>query len=349
MLASRSVWKLALFVPPFFAAFNMNLALAECGSSSDTRESLVRVATLGITTPVYSFDVEGRFFKANLITGQLTQVSDRGFDHAPTVVPSPDGRWLSYSGKLKGQDKTQYWLYDKRSGSDRKYHEHPAWGGQIPVFSPDSKSIALYANFDKRWPSADGTGLYLVDVTSLRSTFLGNPSAVAVPVNQGYANASWSSDGNDILLMMRPLIAGIEPRREHFAYRLKEARFERIAGEYAQNGDHFFRNGSRVEVFEQLRIQSHARHRSYYSGDGKWKAWIDDVYRLHVGAPGKPGKVVATGSYDRCAGPTLAINGWLDARHLVYTIVSGAFVFDVETGQRATLFPDQKTYAAYAW
>lgn len=340
-----------LLVASFAALVSLNVrpALANCAAVAVDTESTVPLAALAINTPLFPFEGDGRLLRGNLVTGACTQISNHRFDYLPSVVPSPDGRWISISGVIAAQTKTQYLLFDKRTGSDRTYHEQAAWGGHIPEFSPDSQSIVLYANYDSRWPSPTGTGLYLVDANSLRTTSLGNPSVVSTPANHGYAHVKWSSDGAEILMMMRPLTPGVEPRREHFAYRIREKRFERIAGEYEQAGDKFFRNGARLETQKKFAIQSQYRYRSLDSTRGAWSAHIDKEDKLQVSKAGRPLVNVAVGAYDQCRGVTIGINGWLDARHRVYTIGNASFVFDVQTGRKAVLFSDQKMRAAYAW
>jgi dipeptidyl aminopeptidase/acylaminoacyl peptidase len=331
------------------ALFAANPGFAKCGPEAAAGPTTVPLSALAIKTPVYMFERSGRFLKGNLSTGEWQKISDRGFDYTPTVVPSADGRWIGYSGELNDRRSKQYWLYDKQTGSDRMYHQHPAWGGAIPEFSPDGRSIVLFANYDKRWPSSEGTGLYVFDAATLRATFLGNPSKVATPVNQAFATAEWSRDGSELLLMMRGFPPGAEPSREHFAYRIAEKRYESIKGEYneRQLGEKFFRNGAQIPIHERDVVQSHRLYRNMPSPDRLWSAAIGTGYELVVSNDKGDKKKVGAGRYDNCSGVTIGINGWLDARHMVYTIEGRAHVFDASTGRDAVLFPERP--AAFAW
>jgi hypothetical protein len=326
----------------------MSQDVAECGPDDTPAQSIVPLSSLSVKTPVFVFEYSGRFLKGNLASGAWTEISNHGFDDTPTIVPSTDGRWISYSGELKTGDVKQYWLYDKHSGSDRLYLQHPAWGGDIPEFSPDSRSIVVFANYDTRWPSPAGAGLYLVDAETLRTSFLGNPSRIATPANEAFAAATWSKDGSELLLLMRGFPPGIEPTREHFAYSMAEKCYKRISGQWAELGEKFFRGGSRIAVYEQPRIQSRQLYGELSSPDGRWTASIDRTYELTVGAMGKR-KKVSVGRYDRCSGVTIGINGWLDTRHMTYSVEEKPYIFDVLTGRQAAFFSDRDPIAAFAW
>ncbi|MEK6245156.1 MAG: hypothetical protein AABM33_11740 [Pseudomonadota bacterium] len=331
------------------AILTVSQGIAKCGPDSTTAKSTVPLSSLSITTPVFMFERSGRFLRGNLASGEWTQISNHGFNYAPTIVSSADGRWISYSGEVKTRNSKQYWLYDKRTGSDRLYHQHPTWGGGIPEFSPDSKWIALFAEYDTRWPSPSGAGLYLISVETLASSFLENPSAVAIPKNQAIRFVTWSKDGSEMLLTMRAFPPGVEQTREHFAYRMAEKRYERISGEYDQRGEKFFRGGSRIAVHEPPTIQSRVRYREIASPDGRWTASIDRAYELTVSAKEAASKKVSVGRYDDCSGVTIGINGWLDARHMVYSVESESYVFDAVTGRKADLFRGPNQPAAFTW
>jgi len=328
---------------------HFGVGLSKCGPDSSTTPPLVPLSSLSIKTPIFMFDNNGRLLKGDLVSGKWTQISNHGFDDRPNVKPSADGRWISYSGKLKTMNSQQYWLFDKHNGSDRMYLQHPAWGGDLPTFSPDSKTIILYANYDTRWPTPKGTGLYMIDTKTLHSSFLGNPSTVATPANKPYAGATWSEDGSEILLMIHSDPPGATHSLEHFAYRLSQKRFERISGGFAPQW-FFSRGGSKIALYKQEPvIQSNISHCELASPSGKWVAAINKTYQLTARGPNGAIKKVNEGTYDDCMGVTIGINGWLDEQHVVYSVAEETYVFDTTTGGNARLFSDQNRPAAYFW
>jgi dipeptidyl aminopeptidase/acylaminoacyl peptidase len=342
---------LLLIIPGALALITLRPGDFPCGPDDETARPTASLSSLRIKTPMLTFDHRGRLLKGDLVSGEWTEISNHRFSYTPSISSSADGRWISYSGELKEGDSRQYWLYDKQTGRDRLYHQHPAWGGGIPEFSPDSKSIMLFADYDRRWPSPDSAGLYLFDAETLRSSFLGNPSTVMTPEHPGFGFAAWSNDGSEILLTLRGFPPGAEPTREHFAYRLAEKRYEPIEGEFVKGefGDRFFRGGSRIEVYERPYIQSEVLYHKLASPDGRWIATIDRKHVLTVKTKDGSSRKVDVGRYDHCMGVTIGIHGWLDGRYLVYSNEEVPYVFDPLTGREAFLFQGQKLPDAFFW
>lgn len=317
-------------------------------------QSYVPLSSFSIKTPVFMFDLRGRLLRGNLTTGEWQLISDHGFDSMPTIAVSADARWISYAGNLKGWKVAQYWLYDTRTGSDRLYHQHPAWGGGSPQFSPDGKAITFFANYDSRWPSAAGAGLYIVDTETAHSVLLGNPSKVATPANNGFATVTWSGDGKELLLMMRSLRAEFKDTREYYSYRLTKRRHERISGQYEKvdgplPGDKFFRAGGVIAEYRQYSDQA-AYLRALASPDGQWHASIDQSsYVLTVKSNDGVGKKVAVGGYDFCTGEHMGIHGWIDGRYLVYSLRRVTYVYDPVSERKAAMFPEQFEPMDFLW
>ncbi|UUZ46945.1 hypothetical protein LP420_25170 [Massilia sp. B-10] len=92
--------------------------------------------------------------------------------------PSFDGRWISYSGVQQKKGKTQYWLFDRKTKTDRLVFEHPAWGGGMPSFSPDGRYLSIDANYDTRWGNTSGAGMYLFDTATSSMVSVKLPTAI---------------------------------------------------------------------------------------------------------------------------------------------------------------------------
>jgi hypothetical protein len=320
------------------------IAAGACGPDGPAAASSAKFET---GTPVFVFERGGRFLRGNLSSGEWKVISDRGFDYTPSVKASPDGRWISYSGNVRGRPATEYWLYDKRAGTERLYHQHPRWGLGMPAFSPDSKWLALYANYDSRWPSAEGEGLYVFELPSSRATFAGNPSKFKAPADQPFASATWAKDRVELLLMVRSMLKG-GPDREYFSYLVAERRFERIEGRWGGSADVFSRAGAPLATALESRPQGSVRYRTAASPDDRWTAEVGADYVLKVRARDGVERRVASGTRDECRGVTIGINGWLDARHLVYSVGEQRRVFDTASGRDGTLYPAASP-AVFLW
>ena len=323
--------------------------LANCGADPAKAVATVPISSLGITKPIYAFDKSGKFFKVDVPTDEWVVISDHRFLWKPSVVVSKDRRWISYSGNLKTEAHTQYWLYDTKTGRDRLYLQHPAWGGSIPRIAPDSTYLAVYANFDRRWPGESGVGLYLVDMETANAKFLGIPSRI--PAKIGWASIDWSKDANSLLVMMRDMVRDGEPKREHYEYRIPEKRFDRISGEYvdADSSERFFRSGQPVPTAHDEHPQSQVGHRQLTSPDGQWIARIDGQYKLILAPRSGVERLVESGTYDNCAGVTIRMHGWLDDKHMIYSVNDVTRVIDASTGLQAQLFTGTQRPAAFLW
>lgn len=323
-----------------------------CGDGAAPARATVPLASLAIGAPMYAVERSGRLQKLDPVTGSWRTLAGHAFEVDPSVVVSADGRWFAYEGVERGGNTTDYWLVDKKTGQERLVHRHPAWGGSIPAFAPNSASLAIYANHDSRWPAAAGVGLYIVDVATFESVAAGMPGAFAA--DGSWAHMDWSADGGELLLMIRDFKkmgeAG-ESRREHYAWRLATKAYERIAGEFTENGgaEKFFRDGARIATFVQRSPQSSRGEVDVAAPGGGRKATIGRDQRLVVSAPDGTATVVAEGALDPCSGSTVVQHGWLDADRLVFSERDTAYVFDAKSGRYAELFHGMPRPAAFLW
>ncbi len=314
---------------------------AGCGKHESSGVRAVALAAIRSKTPLYVMKNSGRLLKVELSSGTTTVLSDRGFYMMPTLRPSGDGRWLSYSGVLKSAKKTQYWLFDRSSNTERLVYEHPAWGGGIPSFSPDSRYLAISASYDSRWDSDSSAGLFLFDTATSRLLTITLPARTVS--RRAWVSTDWSQDGKALLIMVK------SPMNEfsYFLYRPANRKIEAISGQYnSKEHRHDFSSRTRaIPAAEELVPRSDLGQQSAWSPSRKWHAYFDQgqenlTYRLFAKNKEQVIKAVAFGRYDQCEGRTLVISGWLDDRHLVYRISMAYFIFDVETGSTADLFGD---------
>lgn len=326
---------------------------AACGqhASGDVRK--VALASMRSKTPLYVIDHAGRLVKIDLGSGKSTTLSDHRFDSMPTLRASADGRWLTYSGVLESGGKTQYWLYGRRSGSERLVYEHPAWGGDSPGFSPDSRYLAISASYDTRWDSTSGAGLFLFDTATARLLSVTLPTKI--PLRDAWTATDWSQDGKLLLILMRGKLP--ESQFSYVGYSPASGKFEILSGQYdSQAYRHHFKRGAQgISAAEVRRPKSDEAPSSARSPGGKWRAYFEQrqdgrPYQLVVANKAGVSKRVAVGSYNQCEGYTLNISGWLDERHLVYRNGMMKFlIFDAETGNTADLLGDDNAPLSFTW
>lgn len=315
-----------------------------CGQEWSAR-TRSRLSDLRIRQPLLLFDAQGRLVRRDLVTGAETMLSDHGFESVPSVVRSADGRWLSYSGTLADLRRKQYWLYDLEAGQDRLVLETPAWGGAIPVFSPDGQRLAIAANHDSRWPDASMAGTYVFDTATLQVRRLGIPAAV--PATAAWTLPEWSTDGSRLLLMTRDFRDGAERPREYRSWTLGASEAMAMEGRWVEaphhagGRDEWLLNDAVVPVFEQRTLQGSGGFASSNSPDGVWSVKVveqDGAAALEF--TDKVGRVrrADAGPYDACEGYAIRLIGWIDAGHLVYGKPGGVtLVVEPATGRVAPL------------
>ena len=324
-----------------------------CGMSEQADKRKVPIASMHIKTPLYVIQDRGKFSKVDMDKHASTTISEHGFYSEPTLMPSADGRWMSYSGVLKGFTKTQYWLYDVHNNAERLILEHPAWGGGIPEFSPDGRYLVIAANYDSRWDSVRGTGLYLFDTTT--SSMLSVKLPTTISTKDAWTSPTWSKDGKELLMMVRAM--SVSDKREYYSYCPAAQRIEKINGYYdsTKHEDVFQRRRREIVLFEKILPRSQVGQTSAFSSDGKWRAYLgeesaDGTYPLNVAGKDGVVKKVALGHYENCGGKTIYITGWLDENHFVYRHNPlSYFVVDAATGKTAELFGEKESSYIFTW
>ena len=315
-----------------------------CGQQQSTGERKVALTSMRSETPLFVMEDSGRLIRMDLRRGSRTILSDHGFYMMPTLGPSGNGRWLSYSAVLKGADKTQYWLYDRHKNTDQLVYEHPAWGGGIPAFSPDSRYLAISAGYDSRWADASRAGIYLFDTNSMRLHTVPLP---ALKANRtAWVSADWSQDGKELLILMRN--PSTKEGFDYFSYRLANKRIEALSGRYIRQAmrHEFWRGAKPIPASRELVPRSQLGERSAWSPGRNWHAHLDErqnslPYQLVATSKEGVTKPVAVGLHEHCGGATLYISGWLDERHLVYRNSMSYFIFDAQNGTNADLFSEE--------
>ena len=304
---------------------------------------------MAVTLPLYVMQSSGKFLKFDLRTQAWQLISDHGSSgHMVAMVPSADARWISYSG-VRART-TQYWLYDRQSNTERIVLEHPAWGGGIPEFSPDSKLLAIAASYDSRWKSGAGAGIHLVD------TATGAAAPVLLPVSTatagGHNTVQWSVDGK-LLIMVR---SG-PGEDEYFTFHPATKAVETVSGRYDTSiYEHvFIRRGTEIAAFKQLTPRSNLGLKSESSPGGEWHASLGPEgrsgrYPLTITQRNGGQKTVAYGRYEQCGGKTVLITGWIDEHHLVYRdSMLNYWIVDATTGGTADLFKQNDGPVQFTW
>ncbi|HEY9109614.1 MAG TPA: hypothetical protein VIN58_23310, partial [Roseateles sp.] len=317
--------------------------------------TLARLDDMGISQPLIVFVANGRLVKRDLITGAETVLSDHGFESAPSVVRSADGRWLSYSGMLRDGRREQYWLYDLQTSRDRLVLETPAWGGGIPAFSPDGRWLAVAANYDSRWPDAESAGVYVADTATMVVKRLSSTDQMTVEAV--WTSLEWAADGSRLLLMTRDMRDGQRPR-EYRSWVPGNAKAVAMQGRWAESAaglgsNEWLLNDAVVPVFEQRQLQGQSGLQPSPSPDGAWTVKV--VERDGEGAlefTDRAGKVsrADVGPYDMCEGYSISVLGWLDAGHLVYRKPGSVTqVVEPATGRVAPLLRKQDDRYLFGW
>jgi hypothetical protein len=322
-----------------------------CGGAQATDKGKVPLASMHSDVPLYVARRSGAVVEMNLRSGTSTTLSNHGFYGTPTLHLSGDGRWLGYDGFVEATGMSQYWLYDRRAHSERLIYEHPQ-GGRMTAFSPDSRYLAIGAAYHDRWPDASRAGLFLFDTTSMRLQRIPVPARKKLPV---IIAPAWSQDGKALLIMVRT--AWTPDGFEYFSYDPGTGRMEAIAGDYNKeaNRHEFFRGAQRIPTTEEIVPPTGLDGEPVWAPGRHWQARIDGqegkppTYALRVIGKGGASRTAATGYHSHCMGATLAIDGWLDERHLIYRNGMDYLMFDAQTGMTADLFTDKDWPFTFTW
>jgi hypothetical protein len=325
---------------------------AACEPPRSTRSGLVPLATFGIERPLYVMRENGRLDRGDLRSGTWQKVLHHELNWAPHVEVSGDGRWVSIHGVTRDGSATQYWLYDLMREEEHELYQHPAWGGSIPSFSPDSRRVLLLALRDQRWPSMEAEGLFLHELASRRLERLPLPEGGAKSLENGHVMADWAIDGKSLLMVFREYRAKGETSLETaYEYSLETRHYRPISARFDDtlHRHRFFADGKELEAHEAAPLASHAGYTQRHSRNGKWNATITGEHELRVSEEGGRSHAVDIGLYDHCEGVTIRIHGWIDDERLVYESGHSTYVYSAADRSRALLFDEEEGVATFFW
>ena len=352
-LSHATALRLAILLLTATASITAIAKSPVCGRGQTTHEGVVPLASMPSATPLYLTDATGRLLKMDLRISRKSVLSNHGFSTMPTLRPSADGRWLSYSGVLKKAATTQYWLYDRHQQTDELIYEHPAGGTAIvPRFSPDSRYLAISAPHTMYWPDASRAGIYLFDTTTRQ--LLAVPLPALEKDRTTWVSADWSQDGTALLILVNNDSA--DDGKDYFSYRIADRQIEKLSGRWNKENfsREFLRDEKIVPVLEDFPARSASSARSAWSPAGNWHAHFDKgpsapPFQLKFTSKEGVTTGATVGRYDRCQGIFIKVSGWLDERHLVYRNAMTFFMYDAETGKTAVLFNSNELPVTFTW
>ena len=323
----------------------LSAGAAACGPEAKVpAEASVR--EMRIATPLLVFDRSGSIDRVDLSTGARTTLVVHDFAALDSLRQSPDGRWIGYSGAAEATGPRSYWLFDTRTGTDRRIVESP-FGS--PAFSPDSRRLVVPAFERANEAAPERRGFELFDLADGTSAWIEHPSARASSESGFFLMASWSAGADELLL--HAIVPGEKRRDLYHAYHVADSRFEAVRGDQDRVGlDRFRRGGVVIPTVDDDRIHSHIQRYDMRSADGRWAAHVDP--KSHVlSVTGADGVLmqVATGDYNFCEGVTIGIHDWIDDAHLVYRLSGVTYVFEPQTRAIARLFADGEAAYDFTW
>jgi Tol biopolymer transport system component len=105
---------------------------------------------------VQTADEDGNFvphiYEVNLESKESRLLADSGIQNLPAY--SPDGSLIAYIGRKNPEDELQIWIYDRKSGAERKLTTM-RHGVKEFAWSPDGGRIAFTS---KWWPEEEDSG-----------------------------------------------------------------------------------------------------------------------------------------------------------------------------------------------
>jgi hypothetical protein len=289
--------------------------------------------------PLFSLSSSGELSKFGFDGRPRTVLATHGFvpGYGGSDI-SADGRWLLYDGQR--QQKSEYWLFDTRTGRDRHLLTRPQWGSGVVAFSQDGRHAALYSNHDPRTPDLAGAGLYLIDLESETVRHIGLPPAAKA---NDFGAPYWSSTGE--------LYIRVNADKALSYHVSSEGDFRRVESRFERQAPAFTDGGRRIELADVPRMQSDQGQMTSSSPDARHTASIDgDTYELTVHPAKGLAYRVARGSYDQCEGITILIHGWPNDRFLVFSIGwSDYYLHDVEQRRTRRLFASELPDVQFFW
>jgi hypothetical protein len=327
------------------------LVATGCGADESGHSLSKPISWISTNTPLYWIDAEGRLLVGTFDRRTSRVLHEHPFGSAPELYVSGDRRWLLYGRWMRDRETEELWLFDTRHATIRKVFDAPAFGGGIPAFSPDGRTVAIYKSYDRRWPQARGMGLYLIDTERAETAFHGHIDTSAIPPAELNAQPRWSSRGDTVLLHAVGRPGGVFTREFH-AFAVATRKFRRIDGRYVQAMDDeaFLEDGSQIPIEAETRPRSHVWYGELRSPDGSLLARMNDEHELAVEAQDKSAVTIDSGSYNDCEGVTIGINGWVDQnKYLVYSISMTTYIAEPTTGRKAVLFSKDDKISSFTW
>lgn len=325
-----------------------------CGKAPAPKSLVAASSLVKSDTPLYWVDDQGRLVVGGFDGRAPRVLHQRPFDHDPNLFVSPDGRWLLYGDSMQGKPTQQeVWLFDTRSGKITKVFDGPAHWLGLPAFSPDGRSVAFFNEYDDRWPTPHGAGLYLVDTERGQTDYIGPIDGSAISPLQMQASVEWSATGDAILLSASSRARGTAPNTpEYYAFSPATRKFRRIDAhvDVEARKTELSENGVKLTTLEQPRPRANTMYYERASPDGSLLARVDEKYQLVVTGAGLS-KVIDQGDYNMCEGVTLLIVDWVDQnKYLVYYQTSGTFyIAEPTTGRKAALSIPGATMMGITW
>ncbi|MEQ1511707.1 MAG: hypothetical protein ABL934_03400 [Lysobacteraceae bacterium] len=331
LLIGLSVW--------FAIDLSDSVKATGCGESPPAAES--KSFELASGQSLYGFDRKGTFYRGDFNGSSWHVIQSHSLQGINATI-SPDGRWVAYGGdknlpyeQLIGDKRAEeLWLFDRETGQTRLILQRP-FASLMTVkasFSPDSRRLVTFSDYDERTPNDLESGLYLFDLHSGTARHLGYSHTPSTGGEESYGNPSWAVDGRLFLYY----------RGDSTRYLLVDAETGAstdVEGRYDERRhDHeFIENGKPIVMLKQHSTQSRLMISTLDSPDGSSRARIDENRRLWIEANGHPDMLVAKGGYNDCEGQTIGILGWLQGDHLVYANAHAYFVFDIRRRQSRRL------------
>jgi hypothetical protein len=294
-------------------------------------------------TPLFLVQDDGRLLRGNMAGGELKTVADHGFAGA---MVSPDGRWLVGSAGGAGSRKLR--LYDTATGSDRIVPLREGKGEALPLVSPDSRSIAVFANADPRAPVGDGIGLYLVDIETATARHVGLPPGASFDPVRQHGSTRWSAEGDVLYLFLTDYDIDTVPRTDIFRLRPADGHFETVIGEYnrAPWNTELRVEGHLVPLARQIPLDDHLPAKHLASADGALEARIDPgKSELRIQHADGESHAIAVVRYNQCGVASVFIDGWID-HYLLYEVDSALWIHDADHDRSRQLAP---AAVAYHW